>query len=154
MDAAHERARRLLDMARIEGITPADREWLDRHLEQCADCAAQHAATERVVQSLRTMPVQMSAELVAATRLRVQQRAAELREQSERARTLWVACALSWAWGVISAPFLWRASEWIGHNLHVADVVWQAGFLLAWFLPATIVAALMAWRHSHQTQRH
>ena len=150
----HERARRLIDAARIEGISPDERDWLDAHLEQCLECSAHSESTERALHSLRGIPMQIDPAVVNATRLKVQHRAAELREQRERARTLWIACGLSWAWGVISAPLLWRASEWIGQSLHVADLVWQAGFLLMWFLPGSIAAAFLAWRHTQQAQRH
>jgi hypothetical protein len=30
----------------------------------------------------------------------------------------------------------------------VSDVIWQMGFLIWWFLPVTVLAAVSAWQHN------
>lgn len=144
----HERALRLLAAARAEGIAPAERQWLDSHLAACPQCASEASALARAIQSFRGVPVVAPPLLVARTRLRVRRRAEELRAERERMFPLWVAVALSAAWMLLTTPYTWWAFGWLGRTAGVPDAAWQLGFLLWWFLPATVLAAIAAWRYS------
>ncbi len=66
METDHERARRLLDMDQVEGISAADREWLDQHLDACAGCSAHRERTAQALQLLRSQPIGMNPALVNA----------------------------------------------------------------------------------------
>jgi anti-sigma factor RsiW len=143
----HARAEQLMDAWKVEGISAADREWLDGHLEECARCRARAQANERALQALRSLSMRVSPELVKVTQARVHLRASELNENQVRLRALWISCALSWILGVASAPLVWRAFEWVGHYAALPNVIWEAGFVLWWLLPAGGVAALLAWQH-------
>jgi hypothetical protein len=141
----HERARRLIDAWQIEGISASDREWLDAHLAECSSCQSRVEANERALQALRTISFSVNPSLVSTTQARVRLRARELRENQVRMRALWISCALSWVLGVASAPFVWRAFQWIGIHAALPSLIWKTGFALWWLLPAGAVAILVAW---------
>jgi len=142
----HARAEQLMDAWRVEGISAAEREWLDGHLEECARCRARAQANEGALQRLRSLSIRESPGLVEATQARVHLRARELNENQVRLRALWISCGLSWILGVASAPLVWRAFEWAGHHAALPNVIWEAGFVLWWLWPAGAVAALLAWK--------
>jgi anti-sigma factor RsiW len=110
----HERAQKLLAAARVEGLTAAERAWLDSHLEACGDCSVYAESLERAIAALRTFQAPVDSALMEATRRRLHLRARELHEQEVRMRALWMACGLSWVLGVLTAPLLWWGLEWIG----------------------------------------
>lgn len=150
---AHERACCLIDALHVEGISTTDRESLNGHLAECAACRERASANERALQSLRSNSITVNPALVGATQARVHWRARELRENQVRMRALWISCALSWILGVASAPLVWRAFQWVGLHASLPRMVWEAGFVLWWLLPASIAAALLAWqrqRTAHQ----
>jgi hypothetical protein len=62
--------------------------------------------------------------LVEITRARVQRRAQELREATERSRMLVVACAASFISGGITLPLLWQLFAWLGGEISLAQTVW------------------------------
>ena len=43
----HDRAKGLAATARVEGISPTEREWLEAHLQSCPNCAAFAGEMER-----------------------------------------------------------------------------------------------------------
>jgi len=142
----HARAARLMDAELVEGIPATERAWLDEHLERCAGCRAHAERTERTVQSLRSLVVQINPALVSATQVRLRLRARELHEHQARMRALWVSCALSWVMGAVSAPLLWRGLAWLGQRFALPQPARLAVFLLAWTVPAVVVGAVLAWQ--------
>ena len=147
----HKKAESLLAAARVEGISEADRGWLEAHLESCAACAARRESLRRTVDGLRSVAVTLRPELLAATRLRVQARALQLREERARMRALWISCALSWVLGAASAPLLWRVFGWAGRSLAVPDLIWQAAFILWWLVPAAVVGGVIVWWRARES---
>ena len=142
----HTRAARLIAQERVEGIMPADREWLNRHLEGCGKCSSLAGATDRAFQSLRLFSVSPPPTLASRTQFRVRLRAEALRTREPRLWALGISCALSWVVGVASAPFVWRAFAWLGGEMSLPALVWQAGFVLWWLVPAGAALALVAWQ--------
>jgi len=147
----HQRARRLIDHLAAEGLAAADREWLDSHLSCCAECAGWQLATGRAVALFRGVSALPRPALVADTQRKVHDRALELRRQAALQRPLWIACAFSWLWMLLTTPYFWRAFAWLGGAIGVPAPVWQAAFLMGWFLPATIAGAVVAWKQSHRS---
>ena len=139
----HARAQQLMDQERVENISTAEREWLQQHLAQCAECAKQASATEQALRSLRGLSVALPRALASRTQMRVRLRAAQLRSVQPRWRLVWAACGISWAFGAGTAPYVWRGLEWIGHRVGLPDFVWEMGFGLWWALPAAIVAMIL-----------
>jgi len=140
----HQQAERLIAVARVEGISSAEREWLEGHLESCARCDEHATALERAVGALRTVSIPLDPALVRATQFRVRLRAQELREEKSRMRGLWISCALSWVLGALSAPLLWWGFQWVGRHMVLPDLAWQTAFVLWWVMPAAAVAAVLA----------
>jgi anti-sigma factor RsiW len=147
----HECARRLIDSGQVEGISTAEREWLNGHLEKCPECQAWAQAGERALGALRSNSVKIDPALVSVTQARVRLRAREWHENQVRMRALWICCALSWILGVASAPLVWRAFQWVGLHASLPNLVWETAFLLWWLLPAGAVAGVLAWKQRHTT---
>jgi len=145
-DDSHERAERLIAQACVETISPEERAWLDQHIEECARCAGQSDATERALRSLRSVTVQLDPELVKRTQLMVRFRAQQLEGERAGMLPVWVCCTLSWILGIATAPLVWRGFEWLGQHAGVPSLVWEAGFVAWWLLPAIVAAALLALR--------
>jgi anti-sigma factor RsiW len=148
---AHERSRQLLAAGHVEGLSAAEREWLDRHLEECSQCAEEAGALVAAVRVLRTSSPLASPELVQRTRLAVRRFAAQRANDRAHGVPLWIAVTLSGAWMLLTAPTAWWICGWLGRAARVPDAVWQVGFLVWWFLPATLLAAILAWRHAGRT---
>jgi anti-sigma factor RsiW len=144
----HQKAESLIAAAGVEGLSPAQRAWLESHLAECAPCAGRAASLERVVASLRAVPISLDPAVVEATRRRLRLRARELREQQSRMRGLWMACALSWMLGALSAPLLWWGLEWLGERVALPQPVWVMAFLMWWVVPAALIGAVLAWRRT------
>jgi predicted anti-sigma-YlaC factor YlaD len=139
----HERAERLIAQERVEGISEDERKWLGEHLAECAACAGWASATEQAIRSLRGLSVALPRALASRTQMRVRLRAQQMRAVQPRWRMVWAACGVSWAFGAATAPYVWRALEWIGHRVGLPDFVWEMGFGLWWALPAAIVAVIL-----------
>lgn len=144
----HERACRLIDAWHVEGISAAEHAWLDVHLAECSACRARVRANERALQALRSNTVIINPALVSTTQARVRLRARELRENQARLRALWISCGLSWLLGALTAPLLWQAITWLGRRFEISPAIWVVVFAMCWAAPATLVGALIAWRHS------
>lgn len=144
----HERARQLLTARRVEGINSSERAWLESHLATCEDCSNAAQALDAVIQSLRSMPVVADSELVRQTRLAVHSRAEEREASRTRSVPLWIATAVSSALMIFTSSYVWQVFAWIGSVAGIPSAVWLVGFLVWWFLPATVLAAAAAWRHN------
>jgi hypothetical protein len=142
MNQDHARAERLIAHDRVEGIAAADQQWLHQHLSDCAECAARARSTEQAIRSLRGVSVALPPALASRTQFRVRMRAEQLRGEP-RWRMVWAACGISWAFGAVTAPYVWRGLEWAGHRLGVPNIIWELGFGLWWALPAAVVALIL-----------
>lgn len=140
----HQQAERLVAQGRVEGISAAEGEWLEAHLEGCLRCREFSDATERALRLMRSVPVQFDRSMVQATRLRVYLRGLELRDERSRLRGLWISCALSWLLGVVTAPLVWRAFAWAGQRMSLPDLIWQMGFILWWAVPTLAGVVILA----------
>jgi hypothetical protein len=134
----HKRARQLIAREPVEGIGDAEREWLAKHLGECADCTAAAEELERAIGSLRGVRVEVPRGLASRTQLRVRMRAEELREHAPGHKLVWAITAMSWALGVATAPWVWRIFAWIGERTGVPKPLWEMGFVLWWAIPAMI----------------
>ncbi len=135
----HEAARRLIDREHVEGLAPAEREWLESHLEACPDCARADAVTREALRSLRAVSVSLPPALAARTQLRVYLRSRD----RHHGWALWAALAFSWAVGLASAPLVWQAFRWLGSAAGVPDLLWKTAFALWWAVPALLAAAVV-----------
>jgi anti-sigma factor RsiW len=152
-NANHEHAGELLKAAMIEEISADERSWLDSHLSSCHECAQVASALTESIQSLRFLPSTAAPELARQTKLAVRNRAEQLQAERTRSTWLWIAAAMSMTWMVMTAPYVWGTFAWLGRMVQIPAAAWQVGFLIWWFLPATVSAAAAAWRHSANEDR-
>jgi len=151
----HARAEQLIAQERVEGISQADHDWLSAHLQDCAQCADHARHTEHALRSLRTMSIPLPSGLASRTQFRVQLRLQEMREREPKRRALWLACVVSWAFGIVSAPYVWRLFQWFGERTGVPKLVWEVGFGLWWTIPAlffVIVVFMEKMRQSSESE--
>jgi hypothetical protein len=141
----HERARQLMAQSAIEGCSPADVAWLDAHLARCTECAREASALASVVASVGALSIPAPAALASRTRLAVHRRL-EAPPAREGRTLLWVAVVFSMMSMLVTLPLAWWALKWIGRRFDLSDPVWEAAFLVAWFVPATVIAAVLAWQ--------
>ncbi|MBZ5577568.1 MAG: hypothetical protein LAP40_13485 [Acidobacteriia bacterium] len=139
----HGRARDLIGRERVDGISTADHEWLNGHLETCPECVRLAEATDHALQSLRALSVAIPPALANRTQLRVYLRAQDLQKRRRGGWMVWAACGVSWAAGIASAPYVWRAFEWMGHLSGLPSLVWKMGFALWWAAPALLAAGAL-----------
>jgi hypothetical protein len=139
----HPRAEQLIAKERVEGLDPSEREWLAGHLHECASCAEHARLTADALRSLRTPVIALPDGLASRTQFRVRLRTQELREREPQRRALWLACAVSWIFGVASAPYVWNLFQWLGQRTGVPKMVWEVGFGLWWTIPALFAAAVL-----------
>jgi len=140
---AHDRALHLIAQGRVEGIAETDSTWLRAHLEDCEFCTKNARQTDRALRSLRTAVIPLPDGLASRTQFRVQLRLQELREREPQRRALWAACAVSWVFGIASAPYVWRLFQWFGERTGVPKLVWELGFGLWWTIPALFVLIVL-----------
>jgi hypothetical protein len=141
----HERAFELMCMAFAESISDNDRTWLEQHLASCADCRARNQQTDGMVAALKTVSISANVDLVQSTRRRVRTLCLMREARSRRMRPIWISSAFASAWMACTAPYLWQSFDLTGHWLHIPDLLWQMGFLVAWFTPALTGAAVALW---------
>jgi hypothetical protein len=142
-DDVHAHAQHLIEREAVEGIRPPEREWLERHLEDCDLCAGFARLTERAILNLRSVSVPLPPDLTGRTQFRVHLRAQEL-APFRRASALWISFALSWVLGIASAPLVWRGFEWAGRITGLPTVWLKLTFGLWWGVPAAIAAGIWA----------
>lgn len=145
-DDLHERARRLIDKERVEGLAVPEQRWLEEHLAACEACAGRVAATDAALRVLRTMPVSVPRGLATSAQLIVRRRAEELRAQRTRNVGLAVSCTLSWVVGVASAPLVWRVCAWLGATFGLPRLLWMSGFVAWWLVPVSAMGLLILWQ--------
>jgi hypothetical protein len=132
----HIRAQQFFAKSLVEGITPADRAWLDGHLRDCGDCAREISSSQEILHALRTVPVNTPRDLASRTQLRVRLRAQETAQTSHSSILLWAITAMSWLLGIFSAPLVWRGFAWVGGHFSVPKLALEMGFVLWWVMPA------------------
>jgi hypothetical protein len=152
-DNVHSRAEQLIAQERVEGISQDNRDWLAAHMQDCAHCAEQARQTDQALRSMRTASIPLPGGLASRTQFRVRLRAQELREREPKRRALWLACAVSWAFGIASAPYVWSFFQWFGQRTGVPKLVWEVGFGLWWTIPALFAAAVLLMENSRKGEQ-
>ena len=147
----HATAEQLIAKERVEGLSPSESATLAAHLQDCALCANHARQTDQALRTMRTAAIPLPAGLASRTQFRVRLRAMELREREPKRRALWLACGISWIFGIVSAPYVWRLFEWFGQVTGVPNFVWEIGFALWWTIPAGFAAVVLLLEHARQS---
>src|SRR5712691_6941537 len=149
----HARAQEWIAQERVEGISQGERDWLSAHLRDCPNCAEFARETEQALRALRTAAIPLPSGLASRTQFRVRLRAQELREREPKRRALWLACAVSWVFGVASAPYVWSLFQWLGQRTGLPKMVWEVGFGLWWSIPALFAVAVLLMESSRKGEQ-
>jgi predicted anti-sigma-YlaC factor YlaD len=131
----HVRAKNLIAQGGIEHVSSDDQRWLEAHLAECESCANEQRQLRESLSALRTMHLDLPANLVSRTQFRVRMRAEEPAK-----KFVWAIAAVSWALGVSTAPWVWRGIDWLGQETGAPKLLLQAGFVLWWSVPPMIAA--------------
>lgn len=153
MNELHANAKKLIAQQRIEGLSDSDRTWLDAHLLSCPSCTQHANETDHALESLRTAHIPLPAGLASRTQFRVRLRAQQLQEREPQRRVLWLICAMSWALGIASAPYVWQAFTWFGNHTGAPRLLLQLGFSLWWAIPALFAAAIVILESARQSSQ-
>ncbi|HTZ31166.1 MAG TPA: hypothetical protein VMH31_01840 [Methylomirabilota bacterium] len=140
-ETPHARAQKLFAQSLVEGLPPTEQSWLEAHVSECAECAAETATIRDLLSALRSVPVNVPGDLVARTQLKVRLRAQQTAEVSPSSAMLWIITAASWLLGIFSAPLVWRGFAWFGQRTNLPKPVLELGFVLWWAVPALIALA-------------
>jgi hypothetical protein len=139
----HERAIDLVTRRGVEDVASPDLAWLESHLAVCSECAEYADLVESTGQLLRSVAITASPALVAVTQSRVHEREAQLREHQARV----VLIAVSFCIGVLSSAasawLWWRFGGWAAERLSLPNSIVAPGILVAWLLPAVVIALAM-----------
>ncbi len=146
----HQHAREMIACG-SQGLTDSELTGLRAHLDGCASCRDYAAAAERLVRSLRSVPVAADLALVRTTQMRVRLHAQQLRQRQERLWLVWMSCILVGLSAAITTPFLWRGFQWLGEWARVSSPVWQVGFMVFWISPALAASLIFLARGVHLT---
>jgi anti-sigma factor RsiW len=149
----HARAEELIAKERVEGLLSFERNELASHLQKCSRCAEHARQTDSALRRMRTAAIPFPAGLAARTQFRVRLRAQELQEREPQRRALWFACAISWVFGIASAPFVWRVFAWIGERTGVPKLFWEIGFGLWWTIPALFAVIVLFLENASQSNQ-
>lgn len=143
----HEEARELLAAGNELGNEEQAR--LRAHLQECASCREYAERANEVIRGMRALPLAADARLVHATQMRVRFHASRLQESRERLWLVGAACLAVGLSATLTVPLLWRLFAWAGEWAGVSTVVWQAGFVAFWVVPALVVGALLVAHGTH-----
>lgn len=146
-NSLHVRANELLARRRVEPLSRQDEAWLATHLAECDSCAAEDARLADALVALRAVPINLPRNLASRTQVRVRLRAEELREHGPASRLIWAVACMSWIFGLATAPFVWRGFAWVGGELHLPKLVWMAGVVLWWVVPALVATGIVLLGH-------
>ena len=141
----HERAIELSAKALVVDLDDDEQNWLEQHLSECPACVEEIALRKNMMSEMRIMPMLASESLVRSTQLHVRERCMQLRLRETRMQPIWISCGLASAWTLFSTPFLWEEFDALGHMMRVPDLLWQMAFLVTWFTPAMMAAAVGFW---------
>jgi predicted anti-sigma-YlaC factor YlaD len=147
-DNVHARARQLFSQSLIEGLSAAERSWLDGHLQECAECSGEIVRMQELLRSFRNVRVAVPRDLAARTQMRVRLRAQESAQTSGGGALLWVITGASWLLGIFTAPLIWRVFAWAGAQLNVPKLVLEFGFVLWWTVPALIAVGVVLYHRA------
>lgn len=148
-DNRHSRAQELSAKSLVEGISSADRAWLDEHLRDCPECAHEILATQNLLGALRSVPIAVPRDLAARTQLRVRLRAQEASPAAQNSNILlWLITGMSWLLGIFSAPLVWRVFAWVGAQFSIPKLALQMGFVFWWVVPALFAVGAIIHQRS------
>ena len=146
--SSHDEVRRLIATS-ADDLSEAQQALLHAHLQDCGSCRDYAAVTAEIVRALRGIPVAADPRLVLNTQARVRARAFAMRQRQQWLTLVALACPLVGLSAAITTPLVWRAFQWMGTYAGLSRLLWQAGFVFYWVVPALLVSVLLLLRGTH-----
>ena len=143
---SHEKARFLFHRSLVEGISPEDRDWLDAHVGQCAECGRYADLSARAVRALDWFALEPDPAAALRVEDAVRSRAERLRSAEARAKSLWIGTAVAIFLTFTGSAVTWRPFAWLASQWNLPSRVWQIGFAAFWLLPSLLLAFLPLFR--------
>jgi hypothetical protein len=138
----HEKARFLLDRSLVEGISPADRHWLDAHVGQCAECGRYSDLSARTVGALDWFAIELDPAAALRVENVIRSRAEGMRSAEAHAKKLWIGTAVAIFLTFTGSAVTWHASAGLASQWNLSSRVWQIVFATFWLLPSLLLALL------------
>jgi predicted anti-sigma-YlaC factor YlaD len=142
----HEKARFLLHRSLVEVISREDRQWLDAHVGQCAECGRYADLSARAVRALDWFALELDPAAAVRVENIVRSRAEEMRSAEAHAKSLWIGTAVAIFLTFTGSAVTWRPLAWLASQWDIPSRVWQIGFAAFWFLPSLLLALLPLFR--------
>ena len=142
----HEKARFLLHRALVEGISVEERQWLETHVRECAECSRYADLSARAVRALDWFAVELDPAAALRVEDLVRSRAEEMRSAETRAKSLWIGTAVAIFLTFAGSAVMWRPLAWLASQWNLPSPVWQIGFAAFWWLPSLLLALLPLFR--------
>jgi hypothetical protein len=142
----HEKARLLFDRSLVEGISLEDRNWLNAHVGQCAECGRYADLSARAVRALDCFALELDP--AAALRIEnvVRSRAEAMRSAEAHERSLWIGIAVALFLTFAGSAVVWRPLAWLASQWNLPSRIWQIVFAAFWLLPSLLLALLPLFR--------
>ena len=142
----HEKARFLLHRSLVEGISREDRDWLDAHVAQCAECSRHADLSARAVRALDWFALELDPAAALRVENIVRSRAEQMRSAEAHAKTLWIGTAVAIFLTFTGSAVTWRSLTWLAGQWNFPSPVWQILFAAFWLLPSLLLALLPLFR--------
>jgi len=144
----HEKADFLVHRALVEGISPEDRQWLDAHVGQCAECGRYADLSARTVRALDWFALELDPAAALRVENVVRSRAEEMRSAEAHAKRLWIGTAVAIFLTFTGSAVTWHTLAWLASQWNLPSRVWQIGFVAFWLLPSLMLALLPLFRRT------
>jgi anti-sigma factor RsiW len=151
---SHATLRERLSLAVAGALEPEEQVELERHVANCAECAAELDRWRALAGGLKRLPTpQPSPMLVERVRASFEQAAAERVERLRSVAALALLVMFSWTLTLASWPVVRAASNGLASWLDVGVSTGWAG--LAWYvvltwLTAGVAAGMLAWQRQRE----
>jgi predicted anti-sigma-YlaC factor YlaD len=142
----HEKARFLLHRSLVEGISLEERNWLDAHVGQCAECSRYADLSARAVRALDWFAIEPDPAAALRVENVVRSRAERMRSAEAHATRLWIGTAVAIFLTLTGSAVTWRALAWLATQWNLPSRVWQIVFVAFWVLPSLLLAWLPLFR--------
>ena len=144
----HEKAGFLVHRALVEGISPEDRQWLDAHVGQCAECGRYADLSARTVRALDWFALELDPAAALRVENVVRSRAEEMRSAEAHAKRLWIGTAVAIFLTFTGSAVTWHTLAWLASQWNLPSRAWQIGFVAFWLLPSLMLALLPLFRRT------
>ena len=138
----HEKARSLIHRSLVEGISPEDRDWLDAHVGECAECGRYDDLSARAVRALDWFALELDPAAALRVENVVRSRAEAMRSAEVHAKSLWIGTAVAIFLTFTGSAAAWRAFAWLASRWNLPSGAWQIVFAAFWLLPSLLLAWL------------